>query len=82
MRDAIHKEDHARMLSIIDDPRYDPNIVGCNNQRTALHTAAQFDNSEAIGILLSQVKVNPNVQTSTNKMTPLMLAASKGRSIP
>ena len=75
---ALQKKNYVKMRAIIGDPDYDPNRVGAADQRTALHTAAQAEDLEALDILLQQADIDTNVGT-IDGLTPLLLAAAKGK---
>ena len=80
MREAIAKKDHQRMQRILENPYYDPNRAGGIDKRTALHTAAQLEDKVALKILLGQRDIDTNVKT-TACLTPLLLAAAKGKMV-
>ena len=78
MQEAIQAKDYDKMRGIIADPNYDLDGVGASDKRTALHTAVYEDDSESLGILLGQTKINVNV-TTTEGNTPFLYAASIGK---
>ena len=80
MREAIQKKNYEKMRAIIEDPDYNPNSVGADDMRTALHTAAHDDNREALAILLKQTSIDTNVKT-TKGLTPFLYAASRGKMV-
>ena len=78
MRAAIHNKNHQLMQQIIENKRYEINRSGGEDKRMALHTATMTEDKEALAILLSHPKIDPNAKTSKG-LTPLLLAAAKGK---
>ena len=78
MHEAIRTERYQEMQKIIENPAYDPNKLGRGDNRTALHTATQLENKEAMKILLGQSNIDTNIKTNRG-LTPLLLAAEHGR---
>ena len=77
-RTATPQKKHLPKWGIIADRNYDLDGVGASDKRTALHTAVYEDDSESLGILLGQTKINVNV-TTTEGNTPFLYAASIGK---
>ena len=80
MRAAINDNNHQRMREIIGNKDYMINRVGGKDKRTALHTATMEQNRETLAILLGHQDIDTNVKTS-NGLTPLLLAAAKGKMV-
>ena len=71
---AITEERYSSMRDIIQQTGYAPDRVSGEDKRTALHTAAQVEDIEALDILLQQDNVDCNVP-DLEGLTPAMLAA-------
>ena len=71
---TILKEQYSSMREILQEPGYVPDGVGGEDERSALHVAAQLEDMEALDILLQQDNVDCNVPDSEG-LTPAMLAA-------